>query len=232
MRYSITSFRSFLLILIIAACLCACSRYNRGQKDSFGEASLKANALVKRYGQLISADQRDYLSSLETRLRTNLPQYFDRSLRFKIVLLDSAKPFAYSPGASYILISRGIIEALSNEAELAFLLAHEMAHYYLGHSFDSDSEQEPVDREQELAADRMALGIIALAGYDPRSAISALGNIYRKADPFLAPSESHPDYTSRLYAIQSELRKSDANLAGLNDRRDFRKFKLSLHKPG
>ncbi|MCO6431246.1 MAG: M48 family metallopeptidase [Deltaproteobacteria bacterium] len=215
--------------LVLSIWLPACSaKRQTSAEDSFREASLKTNALVQRYGQIVGSEQTDYLASLERRLRTALPENYKREKPFKVILIDTGKPLAYSPGAGFIIISRGMVRALGNEAQLVFVLAHEMAHYYLKHNFIASERDELFSPEQELAADKLAVGIMALAGWDPMQALTAIRNIYKEARPFLLEHGTHPDPSARTAAIRQEMHESGWRSASLTDRRDFRKFKMSL----
>ena len=54
-------------------------------------------------------------------------------LNFHFTVLDTDFINAYSPPGGYVFITRGAIDAMQNEAELAAVLAHEVAHVALKH---------------------------------------------------------------------------------------------------
>jgi beta-barrel assembly-enhancing protease len=73
----------------------------------------------------------DYVSTLGTRLARNLPEnpyQFD----FKVINQKEINAFALPGGP--IRLNVGVISHASNEAEVAGVLAHEIAHVYLRHS--------------------------------------------------------------------------------------------------
>lgn len=49
-------------------------------------------------------------------------------IHFRFFVLDISQPNAYACPGGYIFISKGIFQAVASEAELAFVLAHEIAH--------------------------------------------------------------------------------------------------------
>lgn len=56
-----------------------------------------------------------------------------QSLHLRVLLSRDWWPNAYSMGDGTLIINAGLLVYLQNEAELAFVLAHEIAHYYLDH---------------------------------------------------------------------------------------------------
>lgn len=117
---------------------------------------------------------------------------------YKIVLINSGyAPLAFTPGGKYIILSRGLVLILKTEAQLAFVISHEIGHEVLGHT-GLNSSDIAIDKNErdtiELAADKYALGLVAQAGYDPYAAIGALENAYT-SDPEIAYSTSYTRYT-------------------------------------
>ncbi len=52
---------------------------------------------------------------------------------FNVVVLRSNQANAFTPGAGTILVNEGLLQVASNEAEVAAVMAHEMAHILLNH---------------------------------------------------------------------------------------------------
>ncbi len=61
-------------------------------------------------------------------------------IKFKYYILDTDHINAVSCPGGFIVLTRGLLELLSDEAELAALLAHEMAHIIAGHAMQSMEE--------------------------------------------------------------------------------------------
>ena len=53
--------------------------------------------------------------------------------RFFFFILDEDAPTAYSVPGGHVIVTRGLLEQLTSEAELAFVLGHEIAHVDLEH---------------------------------------------------------------------------------------------------
>lgn len=86
----------------------------------------------------------------------------------------NANAYAWQSGT--IVVTLGLLAQLDNEAQLAFVLAHELAHYTHRHAFvryragGADEHQRMAD---ELAADSIALQWLHQAGY-PTAGVEAL----------------------------------------------------------
>lgn len=52
---------------------------------------------------------------------------------FRVVVLDLPEPLSFSLPGGIVMLSTGLLSALENEAQLALILAHEVAHSALGH---------------------------------------------------------------------------------------------------
>ena len=91
-----------------------------------------------------------YVNLLGT-LITQHSSLYDRS--FRIYVLDSSKPEAYSTPGGIILISLGIIQTCTSEAELAAILAHEMTHVIQHHGSQEMQKRSHKIRAEEAFAD-------------------------------------------------------------------------------
>jgi predicted Zn-dependent protease len=103
--------------------------------------------------------------------------------RFFVVRDRSANAFAIGGGRIYV--NEGVVTLCETEAELAAILAHEMAHQVAGHFGDGARETggtsarvdlgavtQQIDPAKEIEADRLALEILRKAGYDPHAALT------------------------------------------------------------
>ncbi|AEG01715.1 M48 family metallopeptidase [Methylomonas methanica] len=116
------------------------------------------------------------------------------AIPWRFTLVRNLAPNAFSIGAGNIFVNEGAVNFARDEAELAAILAHELAHELAGHFcqdnrsgasrglFDIFSTQETqqydvdigsvmqkIDPVKEQQADRIALGILQAAGFDPRA---------------------------------------------------------------
>lgn len=69
-------------------------------------------------------------------------------ISFKFFILDTAKINAYACPGGFIFITKGLLQQINTEAELAFVLAHEIAHVIRQHGM-----KELEERKQHIMAD-------------------------------------------------------------------------------
>lgn len=110
-------------------------------------------------------------------------------LPWKVHYLDDGTVNAFTPGGGVVVVQSGLLGGLvpeRDDAALAAVLAHEIAHVTMMHvsegmtdlavgSLVSDRTGEPYYQaayttEQEAEADRLSVLYLALAGFDPRAA--------------------------------------------------------------
>jgi hypothetical protein len=75
----------------------------------------------------------------------------------------SPQGFLWTEGYSSVRVTRGLMDFVRSDEELAILIAHQMAHALIGY--------EPMSRDVEERADRLSLEIALRAGYDIRGAV-------------------------------------------------------------
>lgn len=168
----------FLALLIISTSLSACLPAVTNE-DDYQEGLLHSQDLSMRYGHIQGKFESGYMEYLRKRLTAAIPDEYHDDTVYRFVLINSSESLAAAAGGGFILISRGLIQHLDSEAELAFILSHELAHQYLGHTklhlaktrscFMYDYEP-----ELEIDADKYAIAMMVVAGYDPRPAVLAL----------------------------------------------------------
>jgi hypothetical protein len=100
------------------------------------------------------------------------------------VLVEENEWNAFTTGGTYFVIHSGLESDLSDDSELANVIAHEMAHTVANHVFEGqsymtlsalaksksttrDSFRAAFSHENEAEADRIAILYCAIAGYDP-----------------------------------------------------------------
>ena len=91
--------------------------------------------------------------------------------------------------------------------EIAFLIAHELAHNILKHRLRRDlpKRQRPSAKDVEREADRLAPWLMANAGYDPRGAVVFLERHGPKQDGPLYLSFTHDGWKKRREAVEAEI---------------------------
>ncbi|MFC1552442.1 M48 family metalloprotease [Candidatus Latescibacterota bacterium] len=81
----------------------------------------------------------NYISAVGWYLAESTERY---ELQFKFYVLDTDRINAVSCPGGYIVLTRGLLELIADESELAALLAHEMSHVIAGHAMQSMEESE------------------------------------------------------------------------------------------
>ncbi len=124
-----------------------------------------------------------YIAAIGERIRAVAGPDADK-FQFTFTILDSPGVIAFAQPGGYIYLSRGLLALASNEAEIAAVVAHEMAHVLLRHGAYRQQLQRSMagrtpgeiagatnrlTRAQELQADERSVALLAAAGYDPNT---------------------------------------------------------------
>lgn len=153
----------------------------------------------------------------------NIPS--DLGVRTRILLTT---PLESAPVGHTILISRGLIDVLPDEASLAAVIAHELAHIVLGHEvnttyaftdrlmFDDPQVLKNIkvrrDKEEEAAADEKAMVILKNSPY--KDQLSRVGLFLRMLS---ARGDDVPHLVRPLLGNRMADGKKDTRLSGLMD---------------
>jgi hypothetical protein len=191
------------------------------------QAALNVTNRLQRAGLLAPAGDVDQvLGTVLNNLEVTNNIYLDPPIRARVLLTTPLESIAMN---HTILISRGLIDVLPDEASLAAVLAHELAHIALGHSmttkyafadrllFDDPATLKSIavarTKEEEQAADTKALEILNKSPY--KDALPRVGLFLRMlaARSDQVPHLVHPLIGNRMADNHKELR-----LPGLMDR--------------
>lgn len=223
---------AYVVILFGASCLgCAPTP---APMTTLDQDRARLSTILVRYPPIEQRITREFAAYLRSRLAT--AARFQRSTGRgspEIIFVTASEPFALSVGSRYIIVSSQMVALLPIEAELAFVVAHEMAHQWLGHPALLDTDYRlHAGKQMERDADKTALGIMALAGYDPRAAQGALVKVYRLLSPSLADAQSHPELKERVGALDSALARSGWMPPGTLNRREYQRLRIALTELG
>jgi len=116
---------------------------------------------IKHYGFYDNPKLQAYVQKVGSQLAANSHR---RNLIFRFTVLDSKDINAFALPGGYIYITRGLMAYLSNEAELAAVLGHEIGHVTARHSV----------RQQSAAA---ATGLFA-AVLASQTGVNGAGNLF------------------------------------------------------
>lgn len=158
----------------------------------------------------------------------------DIPFTFQVVESDAVNAFA-TPGG-FVYVTTGLIEEADNQAQLASVVAHEIAHINQRHGIKALKRAAlargiaetagvstntlaqigyqlaidlPQSREYEYEADRVGLEILQQAGYPPMAFVNFLKKLESGGQPeFL---RTHPNNTNRIEALAQEIESAQAD---------------------
>jgi len=115
----------------------------------------------------------NYINEIADKLLKNNPE-LRKELRF--YTLKSNNTNAFSTAQGIVFVTTGLISQITSEAQLAYVLAHEIAHYTEKHVLESfsykvNNKQTSIEhmsvysKEKELSADKLGVQMFADAGY-------------------------------------------------------------------
>jgi|GEM_PF-4014384 len=138
----------------------------------------------------------EYINAVADELLSNRPKLRSK-LRFYLYKDPSTNAFCLGDGI--IGVNNGLMTNIKSEAELAFVLAHEISHYLEGHiyedyfanynEYDDKSELERIEdlikrsKKQELDADSLGLKLFLESAYDTSAVSSAMVTLYESYHP-------------------------------------------------
>lgn len=110
-----------------------------------------------------------------------------------------------------ITISRRYLSLARNDDEVAFLLGHELAHNILRHRawLDKVGRSNANNRIAERAADRLAIWLMANAGYDIAQAPAFMEHWGQRQGSPLFRAASHDHWKARQKLVNEELARID-----------------------
>ncbi len=100
-----------------------------------------------------------------------------------ILVVDRTNPDAYLHPMGYIVITKGMIEDLTDESELVFVIAHEVGHmekrHYRGERGLLGLSQEAYNLAKEMEADNYGVHCLKALGYDPLASVHVLERLIK-----------------------------------------------------
>lgn len=144
------------------------------------------------YGDDVSV----YVQRLASNMLKDEPELLS-NLRFHVIKSNEINAFSTAPGI--IFVTTGLISQLSSEAQLAFILSHEIAHYELNHVHEGYANRQKnadletkeqitafsqFSKENELDADKLALKRYNKSGYSTKELIGTFDVLMYSYLPF------------------------------------------------
>ena len=121
-----------------------------------------------------------------------------------------------------VRVTSGLIEYVSDDEELAAVVAHEMAHNLLDHRpliEATKSGKTKVIKATEAEADRLSVWLMANAGYDPEAAITFWERYGKATGLGIFSAPTHYRWQTRVAMLRAEIDQM-ALLPALEGRRD------------
>ncbi len=118
-------------------------RSRKNQKEFFLESNFGIDDLLQSGYVMFNDPVSEYVTEIANVLLENEPELKGK-LRFYTVRSSSVNAFATNQGI--VVVNMGLIAQLKNEAQLAFILAHEIAHFKEKHALKFYLESKEIDR--------------------------------------------------------------------------------------
>jgi len=169
-----------------------------------------AVALAEQFGTESDPLLADWVKRVGDRVSAVSPR---KDVRYRIQVIEMDEPNALALPGGYIFVTKGLLEFIHDDDELASIIAHEVGHVVGRHGIrhiehqilaallisqirDRGGEMAGLgatlldallalqrSRKDELAADRMSVEYAARAGYDPAGLLSFFNKIRRPDKP-------------------------------------------------
>jgi beta-barrel assembly-enhancing protease len=196
---------------------------------------------------LANASEKQLHQYLNTVGRNLAAQSTRPTLQWTFGVLQDTKAFdAISAPGGYVFLTRRLLQGVDNEAQLAGVLAHEIAHITLKHALNAYGAfkvkqcqigawtpdipivgsvlDQGVDwmvsahskgraREDEFAADALAVHLLASAGYDPEQYIRFISKITEDQQGF----PNHPDKVERVKRMVAVIKEAAPSGDGFSE---------------
>ena len=129
----------------------------------------------------------------------------------EVALLKSRRLNAWSDG-DRVIVTTSMMKLARSDHELAFVIAHEMAHNNLGHSEHSSRGIFGIKlggKRQELAADYMAVWLMTQGGYKAEGGIGFLSSARRRL--WWNMSLDHPGFGRRIKHVAGAIKSAEGS---------------------
>lgn len=145
--------------------------------------------------------------------------HFAHSAGLQFYVLNKDEINAGTPGGGIMFVNRGLVE-IATDAELAYVIGHELAHDAANHISESEAHhlvkglldrnragyETTFNNVQEQEADEIGILYTALAGYDPYASVRIQEKM-QSSIATLARFHSHPTSYERTYSNRATAKK-------------------------
>ena len=212
---------------------------------------IQQQLLSQEYELYQNQQVQEYVDNIGQELVASSPGTREIPYTFNVVVSDAVNAFA-TPGG-FIYVTTGLLKEADNQAQLASVIAHEIAHIEEKHSIKNLKQAAiaqgiaetagvstntlaqigyqlaidlPQSREYEYEADRVGLEILEQAGYPP----TAFANFLQKLQGGNQPEflRTHPTSSNRIEAISQKIKSLNASSNKGLDEANYRNNVSSL----
>jgi hypothetical protein len=185
------------------------------------------------YEIIPNADIQTYIADLGASLvppyQRDLSDDDPAKIQFRFYIVRRDQPGAVSLATGVVLVYTRTFEILKNEAQMASMLAHEIAHLTQKHLWRLDGTspgpiRERFSRSFENQADRLGLEYATNAGYDPREAATTWKLMARKLG-YSPLRSTHENFSVRRAFIMGLLEANYQDLDYRNLRTEESRYK-------
>lgn len=191
----------------------------QAQARFYLESSFYVDALLLSGKILFNDPLSKYVNRVADEVLKDQPR-LRRKLRFYVLKSPVVNAFATEGGSIFLHI--GLLARLENEAQLAFVLCHEIVHYLRGHAIDSYVVAQYVEdergayrhasryekllakslysREQELQADQEGLLMYLETPYAKGEALKVIDMLSKTNMPYDSLSSSRPAFLNPYFS--------------------------------
>lgn len=214
------------------------------KKSFYTNTNYMVDALMHS-GSVIYGDPiTEYVKDVAQKLLVKDKKLF-RELRFYTIKSNATNAFSTEQGI--VFVTTGLLSQITSEAQLAYVLAHEIAHYKKEHvlesySYQRDNRSASIEqmsvhsKDNELEADQMGLEMFADAGYSkdeivptfdvllysylPFDEVQVPNDYFQDFDTLFVPSYLFPTEPYEIKAVEDEddSRSSHPNIKTRKDR--------------
>lgn len=178
-----------------------------------------------------------------------------QTIPYTFHVVDSDEINAFATMGGFIYVHTGLIKLAENEAELASVIAHEIAHVTSNHSVEQMRQQAvtqgilsaaglsqaqavqlgvslaldlPNSRSDEYEADMIGLQILTKAGYAPGAMVDFMQKLQRKGGGVPSILSTHPGAGERVQALAREIPREKAYSGDGLDKNVYRRILRSV----
>lgn len=193
---------------------------SQSKRDFFLESNFLLNDLLLSGSVLYGDSLTIYVNKVADQLLKSDPELRSK-LRFYTVKSAEVNAFATDPGMIFVTI--GLLAELENEAQLAYILAHEIIHYKNRHVINSYLKEEQIaksgrnrstdekvklissySKENELEADSLGYLLYCKSEYNQKEAANTLDIIQFSHLPLDEVVFSNKIFENELYVFSEE----------------------------